>query len=180
MTAAQNITAWFTDAATRHPDIRHGDGGAVRFFELEWDELIQNGGMQALTHWTLVLEDYDESMEDSGADYYARRPHLAFMVVKTVPQGDLPGKKQAYIDAQRIAEQVLAKLFTDTDTGPCTADVPAGVRVPVKVLIDTVKGTRVGPVPAFDHAFGYRISVDVRMDGDVDLDSSHTAWLPLP
>lgn len=173
----ENITAWFADAAARHPDILHTEA-KPRFVEMEWDEIIQSGKRMALPHFTVVLEDYEEGMNDNGADYLSRVPQIAFMVLRTVPPGKLALKKSTYVDAKRIAESFIAKLRADAEAGVCDADVPAGVVPPVKVMLSTLKGTRVGPVPAFDQGFGYRISVDIRTDESMELDPEQTNWLP--
>ena len=175
MTSSENLTAWFMDAATRHPDILHTTDNP-RFFELEWDEIVQSGGLAALPGWALVLEDHEDSMEDNDGDYISRRTNLAFMVLRTVPIGDLPAKKAAYIDAQRIAEQVLAKLYTDSLLGHCDADLPPGIMPPVKVLLNTARCIRVGPVPVFDNAFGCRISLDIRTHEEVDMSTDSVSW----
>lgn len=177
METDENITAWFTDAAARHPDILH-TAQKPRFFEMEWDEIIQSGKAMALPHFALVLEDYEEGMNDNGGDYITRMPQLSFMVLRTVPPGKLALKKETYTKAKLIAESILAKLHSDCDAGVCDADVPTGVIPPVHVLISSVKGTKVGPVPAFDQAFGYRLSVNIRTDNNVDLTTDNTAWVP--
>ncbi len=179
MTSAENITAWFTDAATRHPDIRHTPQ-VPRFFEMEWDEIVQNGAMAALPAWALVLEDGEDAMEYNEGDYTSRRTSIAFMLLRTVPVGDTAHKKATYTEAQRIAEQVLAKLNNDALEEHCDADLPPGISPPVKVLLNSVRGMRVGPVPAFDHAFGYRIALDIRTNNEVDMDPQNAGWLPLP
>lgn len=175
----KQLTAWFTDAATRNPDIRH-TSAKPRFFEMEWDEIIQSGAAMALPHFALVLEDYEDGMNDNGHDYISGTMNIAFLIIRTVPPGKRAMKKETYAKARKIARDILAKLHSDADAGPCDADVPNGITPPVKVLLSTMSGQRIGPVPAFDQAFGYRLQVTIRVHDDPALDMSGTQWLALP
>ena len=63
-----NLSAWFRDAATRHPDILH-TAAKPRFFEMEWDEMMEAATPLAAPSWTLVLEEYTEQVRDNEGDY---------------------------------------------------------------------------------------------------------------
>jgi hypothetical protein len=175
-----NITAWFTDAATRHPDILHSATNK-RFFELEWDEMIENGQALSVLNWTLILEDYVEQPRDNDGDYVSIVQTISFMVVKHVPIGDVDAKKLAFEKGRSICWDIIAKMKADEGAGieGCDPDVPAGVSAP---HFEDLNSTRIIVVqPDFlDHACGARATVLWRTDNEVDLSRNRVAWVALP
>lgn len=173
----RNITAWFRDAATRHPDIRHSDADQ-RFFELEWEDLLASGKKQGAKGWYLILEDYTEKFHDPDAEYITITPEVAFLVVRSVPRGKVAEKMQTYEEARRIAKSIVAKLYRDYVDG-CDADVPAGVTVPRLVDLNTLRIDRVSNVPLLDNAYGVRTQVMIRTDTETTFTRDEGGWLPL-
>lgn len=177
-----NITAWFEDAATRHPEILHNPAteAGKRFFELEWDEMVQNAKQLSNTGWYLILEDYREEFQDNNADYISQTPTITFWVIRNVKPGDRADKKQAYQDARRIARSIWSKLARDTHNylAECDADVPDGVSLPADVLLGTLVVDRLQH-PMFPSSFGVRCMLKIRTNHEESLDEE-TEWVPLP
>lgn len=171
-----NITAWFVDAATRHPDILHSTANK-RFFELEWDEMMQSGAALAAEKWTLAFEDYTEQVRDNDGDYLSIIQVLAFQVVKHVPQGDAVALHANFVEGRRIAKSIVAKMKADELDG-CDADVPAGVTAPRLVDLSAVTFMPMLS-PYFDHAAGCRCTVRIRTDHEVTFSRNEVAWMPL-
>lgn len=176
MAPDQNITAWFDDAARRHPDIRHSDADK-RFYEEEWNLMMQNGRSLSAKSWVLLLEDYEERFHDPLADYVTITPELAFMVGRHVPQGKKAELQTTYEEARRIAKSIVAKLYRDC-MDACDADVPEGVKPPVMVDLNSLRITRV-ELPLFDHAFGVRVTILIRTNDETTFTREEAAWLPL-
>lgn len=172
----ENTSAWFADAATRHPQILHTPGDP-RFFELEWDEMMQAGRPLAAKHWTLVLEDYTERVRDNDGDYLSTLQDLAFVVVRHVKPGAAQAKHATFEAAKLIGKSIIAKLKADASLD-CDADVPAGVSPPRHVDLSTVTFMPVMH-PAFDHAAGCRVTVRIRTDHELTFERDEVAWLPL-
>jgi hypothetical protein len=178
MTLREFLTAWFTDAATRHPLILHTTV-KPRFFELEFDLILQNGVKAAMTGWTVILEDYTTGLRDNDADYISKVPKLAFWVIKHVPHGKKADLQDAYEDAEGIAQDIIAKLYQDSLDGICDADVPAAITiVPRSVDLNSVSFQPLGP--ELDNAYGTRCTVNIRMDKEVNLSRTRVAWVALP
>ena len=171
------ITAWFLDAATRHPLILHTTA-TPRFFEAEFELLLQNGVKLAATGWTLLLEDYTTQLRDNDHDYVSKVPKMAFWIVKHVKQGSKAELQATYETAEDIAQDIIAKLHQDV-LNPCEADVPAAIDLlPRSVDLSSVSFQPIGP--ELDHAFGIRTMVNVRVDEEVNLERNRTAWVALP
>lgn len=178
----ENITAWLLDAATRNRDIQHdpADPKKKRFFEMEWEEMMQNATQLSATHFCLVLEDYKEQFRDNDADYISSTPVIAFMILRAVTTGRVEEVKTAYKEARRIALSITGKLKQDTidHNNECEADVPPDV-VPPKLLdYNTLSIQKVRP-PMFLHAFGVRAVMKLRLDHEVTLGRVDADWLPL-
>ena len=178
----KNITAWFKDAATRHPDILHTDTEAGRrFFEMEWDDMVRNGKQLANHKWYLILEDYKEQFHDNGAEYITLTPVLSFMVVRSTPLGKPEEKMKTFQDARAIAKSIVEKLHQDSmacrNNGQ--ADVPTGVVPPESVELSTLTMQRIVP-PMFANSAGVYCTVRVRTNESEDFNSSTVAWVPLP
>lgn len=176
MAPDQNITAWFEDAARRHPDIRHTDKDQ-RFFEEEWNLMMQNSSKLAAKSFVLVLEDYEERFHDPLADYVTITPELAFMVGRHVPKGKKADLQHTWEEARRIAKGIVAKLYRDCQDA-CDADVPEGVKPPVMVDLNSLRITRV-QLPMFDHAFGVRVTILIRTDQETTFERNEVPWLSL-
>lgn len=177
MTARESLTAWFTDAATRHPAIGHTTA-KPRFFEAEFDLILQNGVKVAMTGWTLILEDHTTALRDNEHDYVSKVTRAAFWVVRHVKQGSKAVLEETYHQAEAIALDVIAKLHQDVlDT--CNADVPPAITLlPRDLDLNSVNLQPIGP--ELDHAYGIRCAVSMRFDEDVDLSRERVAWTPLP
>ncbi|HRH68781.1 MAG TPA: hypothetical protein PLB89_04670 [Flavobacteriales bacterium] len=179
MTHREQITALFLDAAKRHPDILHTDTvKPPRFYELEWEEMVQSGSKLAAVHWTLILEEYVEEFRDNGADYISLFPHIAFLVGKHVPQGNNAAKQATYLEARRIAHSIVGKFRSD-ERDRCNADLPPGVNAPALVELSTL---RIQPIklPLLDNAYGVRCTIKIRTDQEEHFSRDEVAWLPLP
>ena len=114
MTHREHITALFKDAAERHPDIQHSDTLKIpRFYELEWDEMMQFGTGLAVKNWTMVLEEYTEEFRDNNGDYISLLPNIAFMIGKHVPHGKNDLKQQAWTESRNICHNIIAKLSAE-------------------------------------------------------------------
>lgn len=177
MTHREQITALFKDLAIRHPLVAHTDTLAIpRFYELEWEEMLQGGTAVACVNWTVVLEEYIEEYRDNNGDYVSLFPHVAFLVGKHVPQGNKAAKAQTFLDARGIAHSFIGKLQEHDRLG-CDADLPAGVSAPANVDINTL---RIQPIrlPYFDHAFGVRASIKIRTDQEGHFSGDEVNWLP--
>jgi len=173
----QNISAWFTDAAKRHPEILHTEKKPA-YFELEWDEMFAAAQPIAAKEYTLVLEDYTENVRDNGGDYLSTLQDLAFMVVKHVPRNAKANVKRAmFVETKRIAKSIVSKLKADEEAG-CDADVPVGVTAPRLVDLSTVSFMPVMP-PFFDHAVGCRVTVKIRTDHELTFSRDEVEWVPL-
>jgi len=178
MTPQEQITAYFKDIATRHPSIRHTEA-KPRFFELEWEEMMQTASPLAATSWVLVLEEYTENLRDNDGDYLSLLPTMAVMVGIHVPQGRKSAKDAAFRDSRTICWDIVDKMKAD-ELAACDADVPAGVRPPRLMDLSSVKLQPI-KLPYFDHTFGTRLTFRWRVDKDLDLplDGTRVAWLPL-
>lgn len=178
MTHREQITALFKDVATRHPLIRHTDDLKIpRFYEMEWEEMLQSGSGVAAVNWTLVLEEYVEEFRDNNGGYISLNPNVAFLVGKHVKQGDKAAKAAAFLEARAIAHNIIGK-FQEHDRLGCNADLPAGVKAPANVDINTL---RIQPIrlPYFDHAFGVRVSIKIRTDQEELFSGDEVEWLSL-
>lgn len=171
-----NITAWFKDAATRHPDILHTPE-KPRFFEMEWELLMQHGANLSAKSWVLILEDYEEQFADPNADYISITPVIAFMVGRNVPKGNKAALQATYEEARRIGKSIIAKWKQD-QLDACDADVPEGVTPPRLVDIHTLRIVRV-QLPMFDEAFGVRVSIRIRTDEETTFSRDEVEWVPL-
>jgi hypothetical protein len=177
-----NLTAWFRDAATRHPKILHVETvPGKRFFEMEWDEMVQNGKQLANDKWYLILEDYKEQFFDNGGEYITITPVLSFLVVRSTPLGNSEKKMETYVEAREIAKSIVQKLHADSIAcrNNTDADVPPGVVPPVNVELGTLTFQRVQP-PMFAHSAGVYCTVRVRTNEEEDFGSSDVDWVPLP
>lgn len=172
----ENLSLWFRDAATRHPDILHTEQNK-RFFELEWDEMMEAAQPLAAEKWTLVLEEYTEQFVDNLGDYISVLNVVAFMVVKNVTRGEAMEKLNTFEEARRIAKSIVAKLKAD-ELAACDADVPVGVTAPRLVDLSTLRIQRIMP-DLFDHAAGVRVIVKVRTDQEATFSRDEVAWAPL-
>lgn len=173
----ENISAWFRDAATRHPDILHTEA-KPRYYELEWDEMMAAGQPIAAKDFTLVLEDYVENVRDNGGDYLSTLQDLAFMVVKHVPRNAKASvKREMFNRTKLIAKSIVAKLKAD-ELDACDADVPAGVAPPRYVDLSTVTYMPVMP-SFFDHAVGCRVTVKIRTDDELEFRRDEVEWVAL-
>lgn len=178
MTHREHITALFRDAAMRHPQIQHTNELRLpRFYELEWEEMLQSGSRVACPDWTMVLEEYVEEYRDNNGDYISLLPTVAFLIGRHVRQGDAQAKAQTFLDARAIAHSIVARLRQHASLG-CNADLPPGVAAPALVDINTL---RIQPLrlPYFDHAFGVRASLRMRTDQEVPFTGEEVEWLPL-
>jgi hypothetical protein len=171
-----NITAWFKDAATRHPDILHTPE-KPKFFEMEWELLMQHGANLSAKSWVLILEDYEEQFADPNADYISITPVIAFMVGRNVPKGNKAALQATYEEARRIGKSIIAKWKQD-QLDACDADVPEGVTPPRLVDIHTLRIVRV-QLPMFDEAFGVRVSIRIRTDEETTFSRDEVEWVPL-
>ncbi len=179
MSNSTQITSWFTDAATRHPDILHS-AADKRFFELEWDEMTQAAQPLSVPNWTMILEDYVEMPRDNDGDYVSIVQVISFMIVKHVPIGDLAAKKLAFEKGRSMCWDIIAKMKADEGAGDegCEPDVPTGVHAP---RFEDLNSTQIIVVqPDFlDHACGARATVRWRTDHEVNLTRTRVAWVAL-
>lgn len=180
MSHNENITNWFTDAATRHPTILH-TAAQPRFFEMEFDLIIQNGQKMAMKDWTIILEDHKNRYLTNGDDYHRKIHKVAFWVVKQVKQGNKQERQEAYNEAEIIGEDIIGKLAADSgvleDTERCSADVPDGVEPPWDFDLSTVESMPIGP--EFDNAYGMRFTLDWNSTKDVVISRDRVEWEPL-
>lgn len=181
-----NITAWFKDAATRHPLIQHSDASSKtkRFFEIEWDEMLQNGQQLGIPKdaWYLCLEDYREEYDENDTEYISMLPVLRFWVIRSVKPGDLADKKLAYEEARAIARSIWSKLKKDAHDYlvDCSADVPDGVELPADVYLNTLKVDRLQH-PMFTDSYGVSVMLKVRYNHeDADGLDTETVFDALP
>lgn len=178
MINAANISAWFADCATRHPLFQHSESNK-RFFELEWDQLMAMAKPMAMMDWTLVLEDYVERFRDNGGDYVSILNVISFTVLKHVPRNKaISLKMDTWNEARDIVMGIVGKMKAD-EQDSCDADLPAGVKAPRLVDLNTLQLIPVEP-PYADHAVGIRASVSWRTDEpDIEFTRDMVAWLPL-
>ena len=179
MSNTSNITAYFRDVATRHPLILHSATNK-RFFELEWDQMTQNGAELAFTNWSLILEDYIEQPNDNGGDYVSLNMSISFYIIKHVPIDDVAATQAAFEGARQICWDIIAKMKADEACGEegCNPDVPAGVTAPRFEDLNQTQVILVQP-PFGDNPAGARATVRWRTDEEVDLRRDRVAWVPL-
>lgn len=182
MTPAQHITAYFTDAATRHPLILHNPTATIpRFFEMEFDLIIQNGSKLAMKDWTLILEDHTDRLRSNADDYVHVIHKVAFWIIKHVPQGKKADLVAAYATAETIGYDIIGKLVADSgmleNTERCSADVPDDVEPPYDFDLATVEKMQIGP--EFDHAYGARFSFDWNSTKEITINRARAAWVAL-
>lgn len=176
MTDRENIRLWFLDACARHPDIAHTDA-RPRFFEMEFDEIVQGSASMAMQGYNVILEDYREKLNDNLGDYHSETALLAFWVVTHVGVGKAEAKRAAYAACKAKAFDLLAKMWNDSCAIGEEADLPAGIVRPHAIDLNAVETMTVGPV--FDHAYGIRMSVNWLDHQEVDLSRERVAWNPL-
>jgi hypothetical protein len=172
MDHAANITAYFTDIATRHPDIQHSANN-VRFRELEWEEMMQEGGSLGLPGFYCILEEYTNHFADSLSDYPVIQPVAALLLVRAYEPGHPTDKMDAFQQAERIALSIVQKVRIDAENGGCDADVPAGVHPPRALELKGTSTTRVLP-PMWLNSAGVRLIMPLRYD--IPLKSYAIAW----
>lgn len=176
-----NFTEWFRDAATRCPEIAHvqDDPEQQRFFEMEWDEMMQSRRNLSNEHFTLILLDYKEKFNDNKGEYYSNTPVLQFLVIRSVDAG--VDKKPIYNEARRIAMKVLNKMVTDSLSmrEECEADVPEGVYPPKEVDLGSLTIDRVQP-EEFISSYGVLFTIKVLTDHEtVFRRPDSDTWTPL-
>lgn len=176
MTDRENIHQWFLDACTRHPDIAHTEA-RPKFFEMEFDEIVQSGARMAMQGFNVILEDYREKLNDNGGDYHSETALLAFWVVTQVGAGKATARRAAYAACKTKAYDLLAKMVRDSCIMGEEADLPAGLVRPHAIDLNAVETMTVGPV--FDQAFGIRMSVNWLDHQEVDLSRERVEWTPL-
>lgn len=180
MSNLTNIIAYFEDMATRHPAILHS-ADEQRFFDLEWDDMVENGAKLAGTGWNVVLEDFREEYLVDGGEHEMVRASIAVMILTNVPRGKQAKKNTAYELSRHIAIDFLAKMKRER-FNDCDPDLPVGVFPPEWVDLNTATFTRVQPrFTGFDHSCGVRMVVRWLSDipfGDM-LDNNDTTWVAL-
>lgn len=174
----QNITAYIEDMARRHPLVLHGEAGVQRFFDLEWDDMVENGAKLAGKGWNIVLEDYQEEHREDGGEYEYYVASVAIMILTNVPRGKEGFRKDAYVTARAIAQSFRAKMKRE-HAGNCDPDVPDGVRCPEWVDPNKGRFQRVQPpFNGFDNSAGIRMVVRWTGTDETPLDKDTTEWLP--
>jgi len=180
MSNLTNIIAYFEDLATRHPAVQHS-AIKQRFFDLEWDEMVENGATLAGTGWNVVLEDFKEEYRVDGGEHEMIRASIAIMVLTNVPRGKQAEKNTAYENARQIAKSFLAKMKRE-HYNDCEPDLPIGVFPPEWIDLNAVTFTRVQPrFTGFDHSCGVRMVVRWQSEipfGEM-LAQDDTPWIPL-
>ena len=88
--------------------------GEGRFYEVTAQELYEGFRTSVdFTDWGLVLERYEISFGNNGGDNVQKYKHGAFSIVKDISYQNAAERKQCEIQAEALADQVLAKLHKD-------------------------------------------------------------------
>lgn len=151
---ADKFEEYFEDMAIHNKAIAHTPESR-RFARLNIEEVLS--GMRGdldLSNWCLILEMYEGRLSENNSDNIMDNQASAFMVIKSVTQGDFSQERLTLKDAKIIAFQFLKKIRKDARVFPKTeANRYNGL---VKNFdINTVGYNKVGPV--FDNCFGFRI-----------------------
>lgn len=173
MNHGPNVTAYFKDIATRHPSILHNDATNKKFRELEWDEMMQEGGALGLNGFFCILEDYTNSFSDSLSDYPVINQTIALLIVRHFTAGSPTDKMSAFNEAEAIAFSITQKVRTDAENGGCDADVPTGVKPPRALELNGSGAIRIQP-PMWLNSAGVRLTLKLRYD--IPLKSYAISW----
>lgn len=163
MDHSPNITAYFKDIATRHPSIAHNDDTNKKFRELEWDEMMQEGGALGLPGFYCILEDYTNNFADSLSEYPVINPTIALLIVRHYTPGHATDKMSAFTEAEAIAFAITQKVRKDAENGGCEADVATGVRPPRALELNGSSAIRILP-PMWLNSAGVRLTLRLRYD----------------
>lgn len=166
--------SYMEDLARRNADIHHVPGVTQRFFlELDY-EVILGWEEPDNTGWNMVLMGYETSSDDNRHGRRIEKVACIFDILKYCKADDRAALQAVYRDARLIGEEILAHMKEHCDD-PCSAVVSAGIIVPYAVKMGSKKTIEVGP--RWDNYFGYRFSVDVLQDAEVQKPSDPAKWI---
>jgi len=159
---------YFENIARKQASIRHEENNKECFFYIEdWNNtqpIAQKLARQA-GNAILVLEEYDDEVNDSNADNNRVSIYGAFVVIKHVSdsRGD---KDTAKEDCRRIAKSIVHKLKWDALNGVLNTQK-------IVCKMDS-RGFSVGPV--FNNYWGWRYSFAWTAPENIALNPAD--WLP--
>ena len=171
-------TTLFRDLAAKHRAIQHR-ADQVRFVRLilssdpiqkvmDFEEFY--GGLKSKINLSggaacLVLENYQADYSDNEGDFYGKVHHAAFLVLKSVPQGDYDRRDEVIDECEGIGEQVM---------GAAIARLRA-VEPPVRISPGDILQEAIGPIG--DHFYGARFNFSFRSSATGELTYDATKFL---
>ena len=167
--------AYMEDLATLHVDIAHDSStkAGTRFFlELDY-EVILGWTEPQNTGWNLVLMGYETAMDDNRHGRQVEKVVCLFDVLKYCKADDPVALQATYTAARIIGEQLVARMHA-AGKEPCDTLASPGITLPYRVHPGSKRTIEVGP--RWDNYFGYRFSIDLLQDEDVQLQLDPAKW----
>lgn len=161
---------YFRTCAINHKVIAHNPPTVNSFYRMDIEEVL-NGLRAKLASTSLILENPELFYDDLLSDNKRKIWRGAYLIVKQAKKNDFDDETQVLSDTLTIGEEVLSKLFNDSQKHrKNNTYTPAiGTFHPERVRIQ-----KVGPL--FDNYYGWRFEIEFNQAANRSLRLDATKW----